>query len=197
MIYAYHHLADPTVLCLVPDHAQGARLATQHLIQAGRRRLAHVTGPEMFEAVSLRRNAMREVMDEHGLALPADLVLVGDTWDPRWGRRAGRHLLDTQASIDAIFCASDTIAAGVMSVLQSRGVRIPDDIAIVGFDNWSLFTQDVEPALTSVDQQLHELGRRSGRAMLAMINGEPERGTLHLPCRLVVRESSGVPANLG
>ncbi len=66
-------------------------------------------------------------------------------------------------------------------------MRVPDDVAIVGFDNWELFAEDTQPRLTTVDMQIYELGLRAGRRMPAMINGERESGIVWLPCRLVVR----------
>ncbi|MBV9281528.1 MAG: LacI family DNA-binding transcriptional regulator [Chloroflexi bacterium] len=190
LLYAYHYVADPDALCLVPDHTQGACLATEHLLASGRRHLAHITGPQHFEAVPLRMKGMRQVMQAHGLTLPDEMVLIGDDWDQRWGRGAVQRLLDAKANIDGIFCGNDTIAVGVVEALHAQGIRVPDDIAVVGFDNWEPFAEYNDPRLTSVDMQIHELGRRAGQAMLAMINGELASGILRLPCRLVLRDSS-------
>jgi LacI family transcriptional regulator len=191
VLYVYGPVPDPDALCLIPDNTQGARLAVEHLLRGGRTRLAHITGPLDYEPVHLRRDSMRRTLLEHGLSLRDDWVLTGP-WSQGWGRRAVRALLDTRAKLDGIFCGSDQIAAGVIEELHSRGVRVPEDIAIVGFDNWQMFAEESEPRLTTVDMQIHTLGLRAGRRMLALINGEQESGVIRLPCRLVVRESCGV-----
>jgi LacI family transcriptional regulator len=193
VLYAYFAVSDPDALCIVPDNVQGARLAVEHLLRAGRRHIAHVTGPESYEPVYLRRDSMQRVLQAHGLTLPNEMVLIGE-WSQEWGRQAAQRLLDLPAPVDGVFCGNDQIAAGLIEGLHARAVRVPDDIAIVGFDNWELFAEDTQPRLTTVDLMIHELGLRAGRRMLAMINGERESGILRLPCRLVVRESCGAAA---
>ena len=95
-------------------------------------------------------------------------------------------------TIDAIFCGSDQIARGVVDALRDRGVRVPDDIAVVGFDNWEIIAAATRPPLTTIDMNLHELGRQAGLRLLDMIDGSaPHRGVERLPCSLVVRESCG------
>ena len=84
----------------------------------------------------------------------------------------------------------------VFEALHERGVRVPDDIASVGFDNWALFAEESDPPITTVDMQIHMLGLRAGSRMLAMINGEQESGVIRLPCRLVVRQSCGAQSQV-
>ena len=189
VLYAYTYLERPDTLCLLPDDAQGGRLATAHLLQTGRRHLAHITGPAEWGAVRLRRDAMREVLAEQGLALPDDRVLTGP-WSQRWGYKATCRLLDADPQIDGLFCGNDQIAVGAIDALRERGRHVPDDVAVVGFDNWTEFAEETRPPLTTVDMQIYELGRRAGIRMLGMMKGERESGVVHLPCRLVVRESS-------
>jgi len=188
VLYAYAQVADSAAFCLLPDDAQGGRLATEHLLRAGRRRLAHITGPERFEAVRLRRDGMRQMLAAHGLDFPDGLFLPGP-WQEAWGHAAVTRLLDADRRIDGIFCGSDQLARGAVDALRERGVRVPDDIAVVGFDNWEIIATATRPSLTTVDMQLHELGRLAGLRLRAMIDGEREAGVTRLPCRLVVRDS--------
>ncbi len=95
---------------------------------------------------------------------------------------------------DAIFCGNDQIARGVADALLERGINVPSDVALVGFDNWEIIAAATRPPLTSVDMNLTELGREAGRSMLAMINGDRLHGVRRLPCTLVIRESSGAPS---
>jgi LacI family transcriptional regulator len=100
-------------------------------------------------------------------------------------------VLRREPAIDAIFCGSDQIARGVADALREAGRRIPDDIALVGYDNWDVFAAAGRPPLTTVDMRLEQLGQHAARRLLAAIGGEPSRGLEQLPCRLVIRESTG------
>jgi LacI family transcriptional regulator len=190
VVYAFTQVDEPDALCLLTDDAQGGYLATQHLLALGRRRLAHITGPGHFEAVRLRLEGLRRALAEQGLALAEDRVFSGP-WQAAWGYEAAQRLLDGDPRIDGIFCGSDLIALGVVDGLRQRGRRVPDDVAVVGFDNWEIIATAARPSLTTVDMNLHELGRAAGARLLAMIEGRRETGTVLLPCSLVVRGSCG------
>ena len=190
VVYANTRVADLGALCLLPDDAGGGRLAAAHLIGAGRRRLAHVTGPAHWEAVRQRRAGLAAALADHGLAVPDHLVLCGG-WAERWGYEAVGRLLELDPRLDAIFCGSDLIARGALDGLRERGRAIPDDVAVVGFDNWAIIAEAARPPLTTVDLNLHDLGREAARRLLAMIAGEQPSGVVRLPCSLVVRTSCG------
>ncbi len=193
VLYVYTQVAEPNALCLLPDDAHGARLATEHLLGHGRRRLAHITGPHPYEAARLRHEAMARTLDAHGLSLPDDHVLFGP-WRENWGYTAVGRLLDRDPRVDGIFCGSDQIARGVFDGLHDRGRRVPDDVAVIGFDNWEAMAGATRPPLTTVDVHLHDLGRLAGTKLLGMIAGQRESGVIRIPCRLVVRDSCGAPA---
>jgi LacI family transcriptional regulator len=190
VVYAFAQVADPRALCLLPDDRGGARLAVDHLIELGRRRIAHVTGPVDFEAVRKRRQGFRDALAAAGLRGRAGHVLTG-AWSEAFGREAAQHLAGLRPAIDAIFCGSDQIARGVIDSLRETGVRVPDDLAVVGFDNWDVIAAATRPPITTVDMNLHELGRQAGLRLLDMIDGPRPSGVECLPCRLVVRQSCG------
>jgi LacI family transcriptional regulator len=190
IVYAFSQPRNEDALCLLPDDAQGARLATEHLLRLGRRRLAHITGPADREAVMLRRQGMAETLDKHGLSLSRDWVLCGD-WTEAWGYEAAGRILESNPTVDAIFCGSDIIARGVLDGLRERRRTVPDDVAVVGFDNWEIIATQARPPLTTVDMNLHDLGREAAQRLLAMMEGARETGNVRLPCRLVVRASCG------
>jgi LacI family transcriptional regulator len=190
-LYVFSQTDDPDALCLLPDDLGGARLACDHLVRLGRRRIAHVTGPERFEAVRLRREGYRDALEAAGLDALSGLCLTG-VWSEAWGREAlDRLLAKGLLSPDAIFCGNDQIARGVADGLRERGLSAPEDVAIVGFDNWQVIAEATRPLLTTVDMNLKELGRETGRRLMAMIAGGRESGVRRLPCRLVVRDSCG------
>lgn len=189
VVYAFTQVTDPDALCILPDDAHGARLATEHLLQLGKRQYAHITGPSYFEAVRLREGAMRQTLAEHGITLPENRVLSGP-WQESWGYTAANFLFDHDSTIDALFCGSDQLARGAADALRERGVRVPDDVAIVGFDNWEPIASAARPALTTVDMNLTEVGRYAGESLLALLSGEMRSGIVRLPCSLIVRDSS-------
>ena len=191
VLYAFAQVKDPDALCLLPDDFGGGVLAAEHLLRAGRMRIAHVTGPEDFEAVRLRRDGFRHALRQAGLPWRPELVMSHE-WSEAWGREAVERLFAAQSDVDAIFCGSDQIARGAVDALRDRGVRVPDDIAVVGFDNWEIIAAATRPPLTTIDMNLHELGRQAGLRMLDMIDGEDQRrGVVRLPCSLIVRSSCG------
>jgi LacI family transcriptional regulator len=193
VVYAFAQATDPNALSILPDDEQGARIATEHLVlQSGRSQFAHITGPSYFEAVRLRERAMRQVLVEHGLQLPEHRVLSGP-WQESWGYTAATYLFEQDSSIDALFCGSDQLARGAVEALRERGVRVPDDVAVVGFDNWEPMACATRPALTTIDMNLHEVGRSAGEHLLALLEGKLHSGVVRLPCSLVVRDSSSTP----
>jgi len=187
-VYAFA-LGPPEALSFVPDERQGAALAVRHLIAQGRRRIAHITGPESFHVVGERAGAFRAMVGEAGLAANDALVLPG-AWTESWGHEAVARLFNRAEAPDAIFCGNDQIARGVIDALRERGLGVPSDVSVIGFDNWEIVAEQARPPLTSIDMNLKELGRQAGAALLRLINGEAaERGVVKLPCSLVLRNS--------
>lgn len=190
VIYVYSQPDDHAALSLVPDDEGGARLAIQHLIEGGRRRIAHITGPERFEAVRLRHRGYANALSEAGLKARASDYLSG-AWSEQWGREAVARLFDGKSQVpDGLFCGNDQIGRGAIDALRERGIAVPESVAVVGFDNWNIMTEAARPPLSSVDMNLSALGREAGRMLIAMIDGERAAGTRRLPCTLVVRDSS-------
>ncbi len=189
VVYAHTRVTDPHALCVLPDDAQGARLAVEHLVHSGRRQFAHITGPGYFEAVRLREGAMRQVLDEHDIPLSEQRVLSGP-WQESWGYTAAQYLIKQDPSIDALFCGSDQLARGAVEALHELGIRIPADVAVVGFDNWEPIACATRPALTTVDMNLEAVGHYVGQCLLDLLAGKLLSGTVRLPCNLIIRESS-------
>jgi len=184
VIYVFSQ-GDEGALTFLPDDEGGAKLAVDHLIATGRRRIAHITGPQNFEAVRLRETGWRKALTLAGLDPGA---LLHGPWSEAWGREAMAQLLN--APPDAVFCGNDQIARGVADALREAGLRCPQDVALVGFDNWNVMVEACRPALTSVDMNLSALGAEAGHQLAAMIKGAKSTGTHRLPCTLVLRDST-------
>lgn len=176
-------------VALVPDDRQGARDAVNHLIDKGRRRLVHVTGPASFKVVEERTQAFRDALAIAGMT-PSETQILTGAWSEQWGREAVEKLWSQENPPDGIFCGNDQIARGVIDALREKDVGVPNDVSVVGFDNWEIVAEQTRPPLTTVDMNLKELGRQAGRALVRLVNGEiVEPGVSKLPCTLVIRGS--------
>ena len=189
VVYVYSQADDGDALSLLVDEDGGARLAVKHLSDIGCTRIAHVTGPEHFEAVQQRKRGYYAALAEAGLAEHSGYYRAG-LWSEAWGREATELLFAGDAPPDGIFCGNDQIARGVVDALRERGISVPGQVAVVGFDNWEVMTKAARPPLTSVDMNLSALGHEAGRLLIDMIGGEKVRGIRRLPCTLVVRQST-------
>lgn len=192
VVYVFTQTDDDTALSLIPDDEGGARLGVRHLVEIGCRRIAHVTGPLHFEAVQLRHRGYLAALAEAGLFADPGHSVSG-AWSEAWGRDAVARLFDGVPPAqrpDGLFCGNDQIARGTLEALRERGIAVPREVAVVGFDNWNVMTDAARPPLTSVDMNLAALGHEAGRLLLDMIGGETIRGIRRLPCTLVVRQSS-------
>ncbi len=194
VVYAMAPSTEDTDMSVVPDNAGGARLAIEHLVATGRTRIAHVTGPQHHLAATVRAEVSVQSLAEHGLPLAADRIHYG-AWSEEWGRQAAHVVVRSDPRCDAIFCGSDQIARGVADSLREMGRRVPDEIALVGFDNWEVMAASCRPPLTTVDMNLTELGRIAATRLLDAIDGRPSPGVQERPCQLVIRESTGIGAN--
>ncbi len=188
VVYVYGDSDDPGDLSIISDDRGGGRMAAEHLIMVGRRAIGHITGEHGYRAAQERAAGLREVLDEHGLP-PAGEPLYGE-WTQRWGRQAARILLSAHPETDAIFCGSDQIATGVADALHQTGRRIPDDVALVGYDNWEVFAAECRPPLTTVDLNLQDIGAVAVAHLFAALDGNKTAGVIRHPGRLVIREST-------
>nr|WP_256255945.1 substrate-binding domain-containing protein [Streptomyces sp. MUSC 14] len=152
--------------------------------------MAHITGPEHHAAARDRARHAMAHLEEAGLALSTGRVHFGG-WSEARGRRATDAVLRTAPDTDAFFCGNDQIARGVTYALRGRGIGVPGDIAVVGYDNWDTMALASRPPLTTIDMNLTETGRIAALRLLETIDArETTPGVRTVPCRLVVRESS-------
>ena len=168
------------------DNVQGARTAVDHLISIGRRRIATVTGPEDMRAGVDRRTGWADGLAAAGL--PAEALAVGD-FTEAGGAAATRALLASHPEIDAVFVANDLMARGVVRVLLESGRTVPDDVAVVGYDDSPAATA-VRPELTTIAQPSELMGRRMAELLLALLRGEEPEPPELLPTTLVRRDTA-------
>lgn len=183
-------LGGPRTGFVMSDNEEGARLAVRHLHELGHERIATITGTLGTRPGADRLDGYGYELADLGLELPVEYVVEGDFYDES-GYRGTRQLLELAKPPTAIFAASDLMAAGALRAANELGVRVPEDLAIVGFDDIGLASL-IQPQLTTVRQDMHALGEAAAAGLARMIE-EPEAAPARelVPTRLVVRASSG------
>jgi LacI family transcriptional regulator len=169
------------------EDAEGSILAVRHLVELGHRHIAFITGSENHPDAIERLRGYRQALEEAGIGFDRKLVVVGD-WHEEGGVRATLQLLDSKLKFTALFCVNDQTAYGACLALYRRGLSVPRDVSLIGFDDLPSSTYRLPP-LTSVRQSVGELGQRSARAMLDLIAGRRPKFTAPA-VELVVREST-------
>jgi DNA-binding LacI/PurR family transcriptional regulator len=170
------------------DQWQGARLATEHLLELGHRTVAHVGGPASSFAADQRRRSWEQTLRDHGREVPPPLF--GD-WTSASGYEAGCRLAADE-NVTAVFVANDQMALGVLRALHAHGRAVPDDVSVVGFDDMEEAAQ-FWPPLTTVRQQFTDIGRRSVDTLLTEIHTPTHHTPLAVPTTLTLRQSTAPP----
>jgi DNA-binding LacI/PurR family transcriptional regulator len=182
------------VPAVLVDNYGGACALTEHLLGHGYRRIAYITGTDHTPDNKERLRGVRDTLAAHGLALPKELIFQGDYLRGS-GSAAMQQILDLPDRPNAVFAGNDQMAADATVAAQERGLRVPEDIAVVGFDDVPLASY-VSPSLTTVHQPIYEQGVYAARIALDMLksNGQKQTPTpprIILPTSLVIRRSCG------
>lgn len=173
---------------IITTNKKGGYDATTYLIKAGHRRIGFITGEMAYGCAPERLSGYQEALEEHGIAFDPELVSEGNFLQPQ-GYRCAQHLLSLPNPPTALFVSNDVMAFGAMEAAHVRGLRIPDDLSIIGFDDIPQAAH-VHPALSTVRQPLVEMGRSAVSLLLKYIaNPLTEIERVELSTRLVIRES--------
>jgi LacI family transcriptional regulator len=160
------------VNAVVLDDRAGGYRATKHLLEQGYRRIAHFSGPQYLNIYKHRRQGYEDALREYGLPVEEALIIYGHMDMPD-GSAGMQQLLALPEPPDAVFSGSDFSAAGALAVLNERGLRVPEDMGLVGFSN-ELFSRLTRPMITSIDQHCELMGRTATRLLLQIME-EPEQ----------------------
>ena len=181
VVYAIAYSRDPKDVSYAPDNRQGGMMQADYLLAQGRRKIAIITGPEIWDAATERVDSAVAHLAAGGAELAAPVAY--GLWTELWGWERCRRLIDDGVEVDGIICGNDLIARGVVDALHSSGVRVPDDIAVIGFDNWQLILAGSRTPFPSVDMNMFDLGRVAAQAAMGLRDDGP--GVHFRPCTLV------------
>lgn len=183
--------AGVPVVSVTAENRQGARQLTEHLLGRGHRRIAFVSTRTPWPMVEERLRGYREALSAASVVAP-ELEVTDGVWDPADGARMAERLLDLPEPPTAIMCGNDLLALGALQAARIRGLRVPDDVAVTGFNDFE-FAQFADPPLTTVRVPGYDLGRLGAESLIARLGGEePPAGgrRLTLPVELQLRGSA-------
>jgi DNA-binding LacI/PurR family transcriptional regulator len=175
---------------VIVDEQGGARLAVEHLAGLGHRRIAFINGPQGWNASADRLTGYRDMLAQ--LEIPYDPALVEEgTWEVQSGYPAAKKFLALPQPPTAIFAANDLMALGAIYAIQEANLRVPEDVAVVGYDDREIASIS-RPTITTVTLPCYEMGKASAELLLGRLQNQSEaQGPIRIRGRLIVRESSG------
>jgi DNA-binding LacI/PurR family transcriptional regulator len=189
-MFVHRIFGSPIKNSVVPDDHYGAALAVRHLISLGHRRIAYINGPENWHNSRTRYIGYKDELESHNISLNPDLVQPGD-WELESGYQATQNLLSLDEPPTAIFAANDLMALGAVYAIQDTGLDVPQDIAVVGYDNRD-FAKIVRPKITTVVMPVYEMGRVATESLLEQIaDGREEIEEIKVRGELIIRDTCG------
>ncbi|MGF9913529.1 LacI family DNA-binding transcriptional regulator [Paenibacillus ehimensis] len=176
------------VMNFVPDDQSGAYRLTEYLVQQGHRHIAIIEGKKGFKSTQARRDGYCEALRKHGISVP-ETYFVSGNYDLESGHAAMSKLLELPDRPTAVFCCNDDMALGAVKAVTERGLSVPEDISVAGFDD-HLFSAFMSPALTTVRRPIEELSRAGAEKLLKFIETKhSEKSVVLFHTELVIRDS--------
>jgi LacI family transcriptional regulator len=195
MVLVNRRSASADIPSVTPDDAAGVAMAMQHLVDLGHTNIVHLAGPQDLSTGVNRRRAFLSSLEDLGLPAESSRTIICDEWSEQAGAKGMRAMLDSGQEFTAVLAGNDLLALGVYDALAERGLRCPDDISVVGFNDIP-FMDKVSPPMTTVRIPHYEIGAEAARLLLEVLH-DPDRHprSLLLPLTMVIRSSTGpVPA---
>lgn len=187
VVYTYDPSTNPNDCSLICNNLGAGFQAIEYLIGQGRYHIAIIAGSEDFTAANDR---VKGALGSFLLYSLQPEAILYDAWSEEWGECAATMLVERHPKLDAIYCLSDEIARGAVRGLAAMGKRVPQDVAVIGHDNWLVFSANAHPTLTTFDNNITQLGKRAAQYLLDAINGKPHHGVTSMECSIIVREST-------
>ncbi|MDX1992406.1 MAG: LacI family DNA-binding transcriptional regulator [bacterium] len=181
---------DGSLPSIVPDEAEGGYTATDILLRKGHRRVGFINITPTAPAAVGRMEGYCKALADHGLAYDEALVRYAMSGQANDGYQEAHHLLDLADPPTAIFCGNDRVAMGTYDALKERGLRIPDDVAVIGFDNQEIIAAYLRPALSTLELPHYVMGQKAVQFLLSEpTNGATKHAQIRLPCPYIERAS--------
>ncbi|TDW14929.1 LacI family DNA-binding transcriptional regulator [Kribbella kalugense] len=193
VVFASSSATPETDYVVAPDNRGAGQAAAEHLIDIGRRHIAHVTAAVHDAAVDARVTGFTEAMAAAGLPIAMGGGPLYGSYLQRWGIDAAERIIASGEPVDAIFAANDEIAIGLFATFHRHGIRVPDDIAIVGYDNRLAGVMRPDHPLSTFDPELATVGERAAQRLLSVIAGAGEPGINYVQPRFVEGRSTVGP----
>lgn len=182
-IVALDRISDSSLPTVVSNNYDGARNATKLLLQKGAKNLAHIRGPQGITPADDRYQGFIDEMKEQHF----DYIIEESAFELKAAEKLAENFFNTHAQVDGIFCSSDAIAVGFLKVALKRGIKIPQDVQIIGFDGVA-FGEMIYPELTTVAQPIYDMGALATRLLIKIINGkETEQLKYEIPTKMIER----------
>jgi LacI family repressor for deo operon, udp, cdd, tsx, nupC, and nupG len=191
-VVAAEPIGDPRATSVTVDHAAAARTAVRHLLELGHRRLAHITGVMRTLSSAARLRGVNEEIAAAGLSPDICTVVHGD-FSVQSGETAMRELLKKKQRPTAVFAANDEMAIGAIRAIRAHGLRVPEDISVVGFDNNQHLLEVFDPTLTTINIPRFEIGYEAMKRLAAQIRQPSVPIEIRLPTQLLIRSTTTAP----
>lgn len=188
-VFVNRLFGNSTQNCVGPGDLYGAQLATKHLVDLGHRRIGYINGMQDWIEAQNRLSGYKDVLMKHNLPVDEALIRQGD-WGVDSGYQAAQELLGLEERPTAIFAANDIMALGAIYASQDAGLKVPADVAIVGYDDRD-FAAWIRPTLTTIRMPSAEMGQAAARLLLKQFAGEEPEDATQIPGKLIIRESCG------
>jgi LacI family transcriptional regulator len=185
--------ADGSLPCVVPDEYLGGYQATEALLRKNHRCIGLINTAEKVPASQLREQGFRQALLDHGISSDDSLIAYGEDGNGKAGYEGVHTLFSKHADMTAVFCFNDRVAMGAYDALRQLRKRIPEDVAVIGFDNYDLISANLHPELTTMQLPHYEMGRWAVETVLKISQSTGEKSPaaqVMLPCPLVVRNST-------
>ncbi len=191
IVYAYSHSPHDKKNSVLSDDARAAEQAVDYLVDLGHQRIGYINGPENVIPSQERMKGYKQALKEHGIPFDPELVKNGQWEDPLSGYLATKRFLASQNPPTAIFAANDIMAAGVIDAVHDLGLKVPEDVSVLGYDDRDM-ARFLRPALTTVRLPMAEIGSTAAKMLIDCLeHGDSLMDSVYVPCQLIVRESCG------
>ena len=189
-VFVHRLFSNSSAYSVIPDEIYGARQAVNHLLELGHRRIGYINGPDTYHASAERFKGYQLELEEMGIAFDPALTTLGN-WDVGGGYEAAKQLLANPVRPTAIFAANDLMALGAIYAIQDAKLRVPEDVAIVGYDDREI-ASIARPAITTVTLPCYDMGQASAAMLLNLLEGKAGNAEeIKIRGRLLVRQSCG------